>query len=114
MEITRPGSRKQSPDEFLMVKEWNLFGVPGAVTVQREPVQKTELLLKLEGIYAPEEGDDGWVIIASEQDQGRRYEVGDKVNEGAVISEIQVDKVLLERNGRLEALSLEKEILSFQ
>lgn len=112
--ITRSINRGQTPEEFLMIKEWNLFGVSGAVTAQREVVQKTELLLKLEGIYAPVEGNDGWVIIATEQDQGHRYEVGDKVNQEAVVSEIQVDKVLLERNGRLEALSLEKETLSFE
>lgn len=102
-----------SPEE---VAEWDLFGESSAVEQAENklpaPVVETRLMLSLKGVYAPDDMDDGWAIISADQGKDQSFMVGEQVTGGVTLAKIEPGKVLLERNGEMESLILEKERLS--
>ncbi len=94
------------------IGRWHLFG-----TTESRPAPKPEssaqapttgLNLKLSGILASDNPDHARAIISAGGQQERFYALGDLVSPGAKLVEIQTTQVILERNGRLESLPLEK------
>lgn len=87
---------------------WDLFGetrrvrpVPAAA-----PAARTELQLR--GLMSG--GDEAFAIIADARGRERVYRVGDELPDGARLVAIEALQVLLERDGRREALALEREL----
>ena len=92
----------------------------GEASVETAPVvtavvdaPDTTLSLTLTGILA--EGDDGVAgraIISSNRGQEKTYDVGQALEnaDGATLHSVYADRVLLNRNGRLETLRLPKEL----
>ena len=93
---------------------WHLFGelAPEAQPVKTVvPVDApdTRLKLSLHGTFASADKDLARAIIADERGNEEMYAVGDIVPGNAELSEIQVDKVILQRGGRYEVLRLPRE-----
>jgi len=93
----------------------NLFGVedqaaPVVTAVVDAP--DTTLSLTLKGILSREEDLNGSVIISANRGEDRNYRVGQTVEgaDGATLHSVYSDRVLLDRNGRLETLRLPKEL----
>lgn len=74
-------------------------------------VPKTNLSLTLRGIVAEssEEEDAGLALIADGRGENKLYRIGDTVPGNAKLHAVEEDRVLLNRSGRIEALSLPKE-----
>ena len=71
-----------------------------------EDVPETQLNLKLKGTIAASATQDSMAIIAEGNGEERIYEIGDAIPGGASIHAIRLDRVILERAGRLEELRL--------
>ena len=77
---------------------------------------ETTLSLTIQGILATEEDAQGravpGAIISSNRGEGKNYQVGQSIEaaDGATLHAVYADRVLLNRNGRLETLRLPKEL----
>jgi general secretion pathway protein C len=96
--------------DYLAVANAHIFGVPGkeAVIEQTTDAPDTSLNLKLRGAIAATDPAYAHAIIADGSGNDNVYFVNDKLPGGAVLHEIQMDRVILNRAGRLEALRLPK------
>jgi general secretion pathway protein C len=108
---TRPLIAKQSQQEnFKKLTSANVFGVSEKSIVQKQTkAPETRLNLTLKGVLAATPMEMASAIIA----QGKNgkediYGIGDKMPGGVTIKEIHPEFVMLERNGRLETLKLQK------
>ena len=71
-----------------------------------EDVPETQLNLKLKGTIAASVDQESMAIIAEGNGDEKVYEIGDAIPGGASIHAIRLDRVILERAGRLEELRL--------
>lgn len=90
--------------------ESQLFGLPLAQPGGAIDAPETTLNLTLRGIFALD-SQRALAIIASGGSDELPYKVGDTLPGGAKVHEIAPDKVILERGGRFETLTLPKESL---
>lgn len=67
---------------------------------------QTNLRLILAGTLAGADPTKGWAIIGESAQAARVYSTGATVAGGARLKEVYADRVILERGGRLESLSL--------
>ncbi len=92
------------------IVEAHLFGQPSAVVetavIEQEDAPDTQLSLELRGTITATEASQALAIIAERGGQERVYAVGDAVPGGATLHAVHLDRVLLRRAGRLEALRL--------
>lgn len=89
----------------------HLFGVPraedeAAPLLAQEDAPDTQLNLELRGTIAATQETQALAIIAQRGGAEKVYFVGDAVPGGATLHAVQLDRVLLRRAGRLEALRL--------
>jgi general secretion pathway protein C len=87
------------------VADQHLFGVAGAPAGNGANAPDTTLALTLHGIVAGKRASDSRALIVVNGDE-EPYAVGAQLPGGAVIRSIYPDRVLLARDGRLEALRL--------
>ena len=97
------------------IAQWHLFGEAGAIN--KMPVQQTrnapdtKLRLELVGVYvAPVNTNSSAIII--EKGKSESYKVGDKLTGGVTLHEVFSDRVILDRNGRLETLRFSEKSLA--
>ncbi|MBK8164160.1 MAG: type II secretion system protein GspC [Gammaproteobacteria bacterium] len=91
--------------------KWHLFGEkPVASEIPSvESLPETQLNLTLSGVVASGSMTGGGAIIAAPGGVEAFYPVNSQLPGGAVLKEVHPDRVVLERNGRLETLRLPKE-----
>jgi len=87
------------------VADRHLFGIAGAATGNAANAPDTTLALTLHGIVAGKRASDSRALIVANGDE-EPYAIGAQLPGGAVIRAIYADRVLLARDGRLEALRL--------
>jgi len=111
--VVTPQASQQ--DELVrQLPNWHLFG---QVATEAEPVKKavpvdapdTRLKLQLHGTFSSADPALARAIIADERGDEEMYAVGDMLPGNAELSEIQTDKVILQRDGRYETLRLPRE-----
>jgi general secretion pathway protein C len=97
-------------DSFKKLTSANVFGVSEKAIIQKQSkVPETRLNLSLKGVLATTPMTMASAIIA----QGKNgkediYGIGDKMPGGVIVKEIYPEYVVLERNGQLETLRLQK------
>jgi general secretion pathway protein C len=64
--------------------------------------------LVLSGVIATNDPAKGWAIIGESAQSAKYYTVGAAVRPGTKLHAVYLDKVILDRNGQLEALALPK------
>ena len=102
--------------DFSVLTNWHPFGEASeqAAPVVTEVIDapETTLSLTLKGILAKEEDTNGGAIISSNRGEDKAYQVGQSIDgaDGATLHSVYADRVLLNRNGRLETLRLPKEL----
>ena len=102
--------QQNQQQSFNKLTSANVFGVSEKAIVQKQTkAPETKLNLTLKGVLAATPMKMASAIIA----QGKNgkediYGIGDKIPGGVTIKEIHPDHVMLERNGRLETLKLQK------
>ncbi len=82
----------------------NLFGV--AHGAQAETASSAKL--KLVGVASPTARQGGRAVFVLEGGKSKAARSGESVAPGAILREVHPDHVLLERNGALERLTLER------
>ena len=87
----------------------HLFGEEGAKpAVQAQPKEvnapKTHLSLQLEGVFVAEDENKSTAMISEARKESQLYHIGDKVPGNATLAAVFSDRVLLNTNGKLEAL----------
>ncbi len=92
-----------------VIPSLNLFGKVGQVAVQqKQPEQvdapKTRLPLELQAVFVAPNEDKSSAMIAESRRDPELYHVGDKVQGGVSLAGVYQDRVLLNRNGSMEAL----------
>lgn len=112
--VVNPGNNanlnlpKAPPVQMNQIVAAHLFGRPEK---KKEPVQKvapkTRLNLALTGVIASSDPKYARAIIASGSKPAKSYGIGDTLDKSDVkLHSIEADKVLLERNGKLESLAM--------
>ena len=102
--------------DYSVLTNSHLFGeAPQQTQVVATPVvdaPDTTLSLTLRGILSKEGDPNGSVIIEGSGAQSKTYFVGQAIDgaDGATLHSVYADRVLLNRNGRLETLRLPKEL----
>jgi len=99
---------KAPPVQMNQIIAAHLFG---RAEQKKEPVQKvapkTRLNLALTGVIASNDPKYARAIIASGSKPAKSYGIGDTLGKSDVkLHSIEADKVLLERNGKLESLAM--------
>jgi general secretion pathway protein C len=88
----------------------HLFGVKSAgPTPSVDSLPETQLNLTLSGVVASGSVTGGGAIIAAPGGVEAFYTINAQLPGGAMLKEVHPDRVVLERNGRLETLRLPKE-----
>ncbi len=93
------------------VGTYHLFGdakKQAVVTQKVIDAPETRLRLDLKGVFATTNASRALAIISSSKDKDKTYHIGDKVMGGALLHAVYADRVILKRNGKLEALYLPK------
>ena len=113
----RPVASKpaERPADLSKLTNSHLFGearAEAAPVVETVDAPDTSLSLSLTGILAG--GPKGQAIISANRGQERTYHVGDSVDnaDGATLHSVEPDRVLLNRNGKLETLRLPQQLSS--
>lgn len=88
----------------------NLFGQSAAPAGGDTPV--TNMSLVLAGVIAASDETKGFAMLGTSPTDIKVYRVGATVPGGAVLHAVQVDRVLLDRGGTIEALLLPMRIAS--
>lgn len=102
--------------DYSVLTNSHLFGeAPKQSQIVAAPVvdaPDTTLSLTLRGILSKEGDPNGSVIIEGSGAQSKTYFVGQTIDgaDGATLHSVYADRVLLDRNGRLETLRLPKEL----
>jgi general secretion pathway protein C len=84
----------------------HLFGVAPPALVNDANAPLTNMPLILTGIIASTDPKDGLAIIGTSATNTKIYPVGERVPGNARVHAVYTDRVLLERNGAIEALTL--------
>lgn len=103
------------PGQRWDIARWHLFGTKPAGGDAARPavadLPETQLNLTLRGVVASDMAGESGAIIASPNGIERFYGIDDALPGGATLTEVYGDRVVLERNGRLETLRLPRERL---
>lgn len=87
----------------------HLFGEEGVKPVAQTVPQdvdapKTRLSLELQGVFVSDDENQSTAMIAEARKESQLYRIGDQVPGNATLAAVYADRVLLNLNGRLEAL----------
>lgn len=102
--------RENSSDESRGADQLHLFGEAPPLGKENEiKAPESSLALVLKGIIAAEPMDAALAIIAPKNGKGEDliYRVGDQLPTGGIVERIEPRRVLIRRQGRIEALYLQ-------
>jgi general secretion pathway protein C len=112
-----PAPTTQSPGtqtvDVAAITSAHLFGTP---PIESKPgqdalnAQQTSLPLVLVGIIAAADPQNGLAILGENPAAAKVYAVGDNVPGGAKLHSVYEDKVIIDRNGTLESLTLPRNV----
>lgn len=89
----------------------HLFGAPEAETTPDSAnAPQTQMSLVLSGVFATGDPTKGLAIIGDSAQSTKVYTVGAAVRPGTKLHAVYADRVILDRNGQLEALALPKQM----
>ena len=92
------------------IPQWHLFGQAEAEAVNDIPEElpETSLQLTLRGVIAAPDMAIARAIVADPAGKDNFYKVGDTLPGNATLSEIHSDRIIIQRGGRYETLTLPK------
>jgi general secretion pathway protein C len=88
----------------------HLFGAAAALKQDGANAPQTSMPLVLTGIIAGNDPQNGLAILGQSAQTAKVYAVGDGVPGGAKLHSVYNDRVVIDRDGRLESLSLPRQI----
>jgi general secretion pathway protein C len=84
----------------------HLFDVAQSEQVAPEDAQPTQMNLVLSAVFAANDPTKGLAVIGESPQSAKVYAVGAVVRPGTKLHSVYLDRVILDRNGQLETLSL--------
>ena len=94
---------------FLIIKDWHLFGQLDTAVIQNSEPQKTQLQIKLLGVFfLPNQKKSSFAIIEGEDKLQKKYRLGEELPGGVTLQAIDKERVILLRNQQPEFLSMDK------
>jgi general secretion pathway protein C len=100
-----------APLNLVALGNSHLFGMaPPPPPVNDANAPETNMPLVLTGIIAAADPRNGLAIIGTSASNSKIYPVGERVPGNARVHAVYIDRVLLERNGTLEALMLPRKL----
>ncbi|WP_292428786.1 type II secretion system protein N [Methylobacter sp.] len=99
--------------DFLVIKDWHLFGQSAVISAQNSEQQgtpqETQLQLKLLGVFfLPEQKRNSYAIIETDDHIQKKYRPDDELPGGATLQSIATEQVILLRNNQRESLSMDR------
>src|SRR5437762_1670923 len=88
----------------------HLFGAAPALKQEGADAPQTSMPLVLTGIIAGNDPQNGLAILGQNAQTAKVYAVGDGVPGGAKLHSVYNDRVVIDRDGRLESLSLPRQM----
>lgn len=115
--VERRDSAAAAPVEMDAIADAHLFGEEAAggerkidgTRAQEIKAPETRLDLTLTGIVSSRDEKRSWALIRDQKSEQRAYAVGDTVAGGVKLHAIYANRVILDRGGRYETLTLEYE-----
>lgn len=101
----------KSNSSLKKVATYHLFGDAKKQAVMPPKVinaPETRLSLKLKGVFASTNTEQALAIISNSKNKDKIYLIGDQVTAGVSLHAVYTDRVILNRNGKLETLRLPK------
>ena len=107
-----------TPIKLSVVTGWNLFGKASVQnssvkTVKNNQARKTNLRLKLLGVFSAPNTQLGHAIIAGKSGS-KHYRVGDRIKPGIVLTSVRNNHIELSNHGISELLFLNEQALTRQ
>jgi general secretion pathway protein C len=84
----------------------HLFGLAQDEPVAAEDAKETQMNLVLSAVFAANDPAKGLAVIGDSPQSAKVYAVGAVVRPGTKLHSVYLDRVVLDRNGQLETLSL--------
>jgi general secretion pathway protein C len=107
----RPAAQKRI--DVAAIANSHLFGTPAAdsaaSTANAAKAPQTSMPLVLTGIIAGDDPSTGVAIVGESASSAKVYGVGDNIPGGAKLHSVYSDRILLDRNGSVESLSLPRQ-----
>jgi general secretion pathway protein C len=99
---------RPQPIDIQRIARARLFGAPEAAAPSQDDLTapQTQLNLRLAGTIASDDPAKGYAIIGESGGSAKFYSTGDALPGGVRLHSVYADRVILDRNGQLEALSL--------
>lgn len=98
-----------SPMNFQLIKEWHLFGDTTSAGIVEGQMMATSLQIKLLGVfYLPNQPNNSYAIIESEDKTQKKYHQGDELNNGSILQSIEKEQVILLHNQQTELLTIDR------
>jgi hypothetical protein len=95
--------------DFLVIKDWHLFGQPAALSAQNSEQQETQLQLKLVGVFfLPDKKNASYAIIEADDHLQKKYRPGDELPGGGILQSIAKEQVIQMRNHQRESLTMDR------
>jgi general secretion pathway protein C len=104
-----PASVANAPRQTVNVQaivDAHLFDVPQQAVADVSEAPQTQMNLVLAGTWASEDPKQGFAFIGESANTARMYPVGKSVRGSTILNAVYPDRVILETNGKLEALRL--------
>jgi len=101
---------QRSPIDVAAITNTHLFGMAPVTAGNGANAPQTSMPLILTGVIAANDPRDGLAILGPNVAATKVYAVGDNIPGGARLHAVLTDHVLLERDGRLEALALPRQL----
>ncbi len=104
---TVPVTRSSQP-RLRTVANLHLFGEVNRAATVKAPVDapKTGLKLTLRGVFASNDAGQALAMIANAQGEEKVYKKNETIFSGVILHDILADKVILDRSGNFETLTL--------
>jgi len=103
--------QEASPLDTKLLQETTLFGIEAkeapAPVKQVKPVAPSRLSIKLIGTVVADERSAAVVVIQPSKEQ-QLFVVGDSIQSGVVLKEVEADAIVIDNQGKLEHIELEK------
>ena len=108
---TSPAVRRR-PVDVAAITKTHLFGAARVASVGQDAANapQTSMPLVLTGIIAADDPQNGLAILGQSAQSTKVYAVGDNVPGGAKLHSVFSERVLIERDGRLESLALPRQL----
>lgn len=99
---------RPQPIDLQRIARARLFGTPEAAAPSQDDLNapQTQMNLRLAGTIAADDPGKGYAIIGEAGGAAKFYSTGDALPGGARLHSVYSDRVILDRNGQLEALTL--------